>query len=419
MPDPKQTTDDQSASQETESDQETSQDQVTDASAEQTTDDQSASPATESDQQTSQDQVTDASAGETTDDQSASQETGSDQETSQDQVTDESAGQTTDDQGASQQTTDDQTSDSTVPATGGSSSSSTASVDYDTDMQTIRDYVHAVVEAKSKIATAYLSAIDNFQTTVQSASPTEAKPDILGTILKSGLKTIEKTAISAVKEATHADLGPLDEMAHAIYDEIDRAAKAAESLAVGEWIKKTRTSITDAYTQDQTGEALRNQLETEYKNHDEGGRGGYIGGVQIELEAVRTINNKDAPKVPKVEVIEVAFYSAWINQYFNDDCMDGTGFIYLQFNDDGTPDSATVNAPLGDKIAGALNNSMAGAGLSRLLDLDVVKKLCKGDACMCFEGNNVVRKAALNDSVQSFLSSQENWKKFSRFSTGR
>jgi hypothetical protein len=264
-----------------------------------------------------------------------------------------------------------------------------------------------------------LSAIDNFQTTVQSASPTEAKPDILGTILKSGLKTIEKTAISAVKEATHADLGPLDEMAHAIYDEIDRAAKAAESLAVGQWIKKTRTSITDAYTQDQTGEALRNQLETEYKNHDEGGRGGYIGGVQIELEALRIINNKDAPKVPKVEVIEVAFYSAWINQYFNDDCMDGTGFIYLQFNDDGTPDSSTVNAPLGDKIAGALNNSMAGAGLFRLMDLDVVKKLCKGDACMCFEGNNVVRKAALNDSVQSFLSSQDNWKKFSRFSTDR
>src|SRR6266516_111125 len=355
----------------------------------------------------------------TSDDQSATQVGESDQQTSQDQVTDASAGETTDDQGASQQTTDHQVSDSTAPATGGSSSPSTASVDYDTDMQTIRDYVHAVVEAKNKIATAYLSAIDNFQTTVQSASPTEAKPDILGTILKSGLKTIEKTAISAVKEATHADLGPLDEMAHAIYDEIDRAAKAAESLAVGEWIKKTRTSITDAYTQDQTGEELRKQLETEYKNHDEGGRGGYIGGVQIELEAIRTINNKDAPKVPKVEVIEVAFYSAWINQYFNDDCMDGTGFVYLQFNDDGSPDSATVNAPLGDKIAGALNNLMAGACLSRLMYLDVVKKLCKGDACMCFEGNNVVRKAALNDSVQSFLSSQDNWKKFSRFSTGR
>jgi hypothetical protein len=385
----------------------------------QTIDDQSAPQVGESDQDTSQAQATDESAGETTEDQGATQVGESDQQTSQDQVTDESAGETTDDQGASQQTTDDQTSDSTAPATGGSSSSSTATVDYDTDMQTIRDYVHAVVEAKNKIATAYLSAIDNFQTTVQSASPTEAKPDILGTILKSGLKTIEKTAISAVKEATHADLGPLDEMAHAIYDEIDRAAKAAESLAVGEWIKKTRTSITDAFTQDQTGEALRNQLETEYKNHDEGGRGGYIGGVQIELEALRIINNKDAPKVPKVEVIEVAFYSAWINQYFNDDCMDGTGFIYLQFNDDGTPDSSTVNAPLRDKIAGALNNSMAGAGLFRLMDLDVVKKLCKGDACMCFEGNNVVRKAALNDSVQSFLSSQDNWKKFSRFSTDR
>jgi hypothetical protein len=295
---------------------------------------------------------------------------------------------------------------------GGDSSSSTdtaAATDFDTDMQTIRDYVRAVVEGKTKIATAYLSAIDNFQTTVQSASPAEAKPDILGTILKSGLKLIEKQAVTAVKDATGADLGPLVDLAHAIYDEVDRASKAAEGLAVAEWIKNARTSITNAYTQDQTGEALRNQIESEYKNNDEGGRGGYIAGIQNELEAIGNV------RVPREEVIEVTFYSAWINQYFNDDCIDGTGIIYLQFQEDGTATSATVTAPLGDKIAGALNDRMAAAGVSQLMDLDVVKKVCQGDDCMCFEGNNVVRKAASDDSVQSFLSSPDNWKKFNRF----
>jgi len=292
---------------------------------------------------------------------------------------------------------------------GGDTTTATAASDFDTDMQTIRDYVRAVVEAKTRIATAYLAAIDNFQTTVQSASPSEAKPDILGTILKSGLKLIEKQAVDAVKEATSVDLGPLVDLVHAIYDEVDRAAKAAEGLAVAEWIKNARTAITNAYTQDQTGEALRNQIESEYKNNDEGGRGGYIAGIQNELEAIGSV------QVPREEVIEVAFYSAWINQNFNEDCIDGTGIIYLQFQDDGAPTSATVVAPLGDKIAGALNDRMAAAGVSQLMDLDVVKKACMGDVCMCFEGNNVVRKSTSDDSVQSVLSSPENWKKVNRF----
>lgn len=298
------------------------------------------------------------------------------------------------------------------PVSGGSPTSDnmSASNDFETDMQTIRDYVRAVVETKNKMATAYLSAIDNFQTTVQSASPTEAKPDILTVVLKTGLKTIEKIAVTAVKEATQADLGPLVDMVHAIYDEVERANKAAQSLEVGEWIKNARTAITNAYTQDQSGEGLRNQLESEYKNNDEGGRGGYIAGIQNELAAVNSI------QVPKAEVIEVAFYTSWINQHFNNDCIDGTGIIYLQFDDDGTVKSASVNAPQGDKIAGALNNVMSRAGVSGLMNLDVVKKACKGDACMCFEGNNVVRKAASDDSVQAFLTSPDSWKLLTRFS---
>ena len=281
--------------------------------------------------------------------------------------------------------------------------------DFDTDMQTIRDYVNAVVETKTKIATAYLSAIDNFQTTVQSASKAEAKPDMLGVVMKTGLKAAEKAAVTAIKAETGADLGPVADMVHAIYDEIERAAKAAKNLAVADWIKSFRTSVTNAYTQDQTGTALRKQIEGKYNDNDEGGRGGYIGGVQIELDALQTV------VVPPSEVLEVAMYQAWINKQFNGDCMDGSGRIDLQFDDEGTLSSATVNAAQGDKLAGALNNVMSGAGFNQLMDLDVVKKVCKGDHCICFEGNNVVRKDTDDEEAHAFLMSPDTWQLATRF----
>lgn len=281
--------------------------------------------------------------------------------------------------------------------------------DFDTDMQTIRDYVNAVVETKTKIAMAYLSAVDNFQTTVQSASKAEAKPDMLSIVMKTGLKAAEKAAVTAIKAETGADLGPVADMVHGIYDEIERAAKAAKNLAVAEWIKGFRTSVTNAYTQDQTGTALRKQIESEYNDNDEGGRGGYIGGVQIELDALQTV------VVSPSEVLEVAMYQAWINKQFNGDCMDGSGRIDLQFDDDGTLSSATVNAAQGDKLAGALNNVMSGAGLNQLMDLDVVKKVCKGDHCICFEGNNVVRKDTDDEEAHAFLMSRDTWQLATQF----
>lgn len=281
--------------------------------------------------------------------------------------------------------------------------SAPASVDYDTDMQTIRDYVAAVVEAKAKIATALLSAIDNFQTTVTSASPADAKPNILGAIMKSGLKTVEKTAVTAVKSATGADLGPLVEVIQAVSDEIDRAAAASQNLAVAEWIKSTRTAIANAYTQDQTGDALRKQITDQYNANDEGGRGGYIGGIQNELAAVGTV------QAPIAQIPEVAMYESWISQNFNNDCVNGTGIVYIQYGDDGTFTSAAVVAPLADKIAGGLNSQMASAGITRLMDLDVVKKVCKGSDSVCFEGNNVVRKSAADDQNLAFMKDEATW----------
>ena len=68
------------------------------------------------------------------------------------------------------------------------------------------------------------------------------------------------------------------------------------------------------------------------------------------------MEDRDAPHAAATsQTIEVVLYDAWINQNFNDDYIDGTGIINLNFDSDGNPDSAKVVAPLGDKIAAALS----------------------------------------------------------------
>ena len=96
--------------------------------------------------------------------------------------------------------------------------------------------------------------------------------------------------------------------------------------------------------------------------------------------------------------------------------MDGTGIIYLQFDVDCSLTSASVIAPLGDKIAGGLNTQMAAAGINQLMDLNVVKKVCRGSVCMCFEGNNTVRKATDDSDAQQFLQADTTWKLATAFS---
>jgi hypothetical protein len=286
-----------------------------------------------------------------------------------------------------------------------------AALDFEVDMGTIRNYVSAVVEAKDKITTTFIAALDNAQLVFQTASPAEARPDLIGVMLKSGLKSVEKVAVSSVKGATGADLGPLVDMVHAIYDEVTRAAKAAGTRSVADWMARLRTTIVNQYTQGQTGESLRIQIEQEYNQNDEGGRGGYIAGIENELVALRSV------QAPLSQVVELAMYEEWINQNFDNDCIDGSGFVQLVFDSDSNPSSATVVAVLGDRVAARLNDIMSDAGVWQIMDLGVVKQVCFDSECACFEQNNVTRKEVLDGDTQAFLASPDTWQQFTRFTT--
>lgn len=195
----------------------------------------------------------------------------------------------------------------------------------------------------------------------------------------------------------------------AVYEEVDRAGKAGAGNKLGAWIRSVRSAVTNAFTQDQSGTALREQVEREYNANDEGGRSWYIGGIQNEIEALSQI------EVPATQVLERAMYEGWINANFGGDCVDGTGIVRIQFDDDGEFSTAEIVAPQAERIAGALNDLMGQAGVNHVMGLDVVKKVCRGANCMCFEADNRVRMATLDDDATSFLVSEENWSKAWQF----
>ena len=155
--------------------------------------------------------------------------------------------------------------------------------------------------------------------------------------------------------------------------------------------------------------ANSNAWTTENNANDEGGRGWYIGGIENEMQALSQVD------VPATQVLERAMYEAWINANFGGDCVDGTGIVAIAFDDDGELSSASVVAPQAERIAGALNDLLGAAGLDNLMDLDVVKKVCWGDTCMCFEGDNTVRMGTDDADAEAFLTSADTWAKAWQF----
>lgn len=279
----------------------------------------------------------------------------------------------------------------------------------DTAVQTIRDYVSAIMSAMNWIASSYLSAIRNFQTTIQTASPSDIRPNILSSVLRSGLTTAEKLMVTAIKETTETELRPIVDLIHRISDEIEKVTDQAHPGA--DWMNEIRLFVTNACMPDQGGENLQAQLEDEYKRTDSDVRRRYIAGIKKELTAIQTV------ELPSVEKLELAMYIDWINQDFDDDRSNGTGYICIQFTNDGTLSSATVNSPLGDKIAMALNGVMTKAGVARLAELDVAKKVCKGDISVYLERNNVVRQTTMNNEAPMVFAIDDAWKHVPQFTT--
>ncbi len=255
------------------------------------------------------------------------------------------------------------------------------------DIQIIRDWTILRDETLNALMTQFNAALNNFETTIRSDSPTETKPKILSVLAKSAVKLIEKEIASRVE-----GVGPVIELAHAINDEMERAGKSATSLRVGNWIKSLRSSVNNVLTKQVSFEILRKQ----YNESDEGERSNIVADVGEELNQLTEV--ADGLKAITNQIFECGLYEDWINAHFANDCMDGLGNIHIDLTEAGEISEVTVNAPLGEKIEGAFNSRLLGQqegavpGLDRISDIKVGKKVSIGDRSGCFDDRNQFTK---------------------------
>jgi len=286
----------------------------------------------------------------------------------------------------------------------------TTSNNIDTAVPTIHAYVSAIITAKKKITANYLSAIDNFDTLIQSTAPSaEIQPHALSSVLQIGLATIEKIIATTLKEPIGSALQPIMDLIHRASNTISTAPNHA--LSGTEWMGAVRRSLTNLFAEEQSVERLNLQLESAYELYDKDTRDRYITSLKNEMPVLQTL------EFPSAEQLELAIYTAWINQNVDGEGIDDTGHIDIRLIDGGNRSSATVQAPLGDQIAAALNGIMDKAGITHLADLDTVKKVSKGDIIAYFERDNSLRSNPMNnDSAIPFML-DDSWKSVERFTT--
>lgn len=285
--------------------------------------------------------------------------------------------------------------------------------EWEADQDTMRRYAAGVTEAKTKLTLTYLSGVANFETTVQQASPADAKADVVGVALKQAWKKAKGAATSAISKATGVDISPLVELYEAIDEEIERAAKASTSLAAGDWIKKFRSKITDEYGKTNT-EAYLSRLKEYYDKLSKNERTDWITGMQVELEGLKQFHS------PETKTVERTLYEGWINGSFTHCGQEGgNGFVKIDFDKSGELEQAIVNAPLGKNIEGGLEKTFAGA----LTELEVHKQVCSygdlvaggsGYRCVCFDDRNKVRMSSDLVNASELLEKAKKVKIFKR-----
>ncbi len=282
---------------------------------------------------------------------------------------------------------------------------------HDDDIQEMKARADRLADLQSGLLNAYLAALANFQEAMGAPSPSDAQPNVVGAALKAGAKVIAKEVASQLGEAMDLPLKPLLEVATAISDEVDRAAQASTALSLADWIQDLRANVLNANAGTDSRTTLFDDMQQAYNSYNnEDDRLNYIASVQEDNITLKNF------VVPAVQTFEVALSEGWINANFADDVMEA-GVISVVFDDDGNVSSATVECPLGDKVAGLLNRVMTDGGCHRLMDLAVHKRLTQGTHNVGVDDRNQVTMDTTDSDASTFLSSQDTWNKVSGFTS--
>lgn len=280
----------------------------------------------------------------------------------------------------------------------------------DDDMNVIKDYAQSMESFKTRLVIGYLSALSNVVSVFDAPAPEDTRVDIYKVMVKTGVKVMVKQLADAIKREHQVDLTPLVALGEALDKAIDDAAKNAQALTAAEWVQAVRAAISDRFTQAPSPAELEQALKDQYHDlPDADAKTNFIAMLQEEIILIGDAN------VPTTYSVELGIIVAWINGTFDGDCMDGTGKVDVQFSTDNTLQSVTLKTLSAGKLAAVLNRIVSAMEFQSLMEMDVVKRLCRDDRCMCFEGNNVVRKPTDDADAEAFLSSNDAWSLIRKF----
>jgi hypothetical protein len=178
----------------------------------------------------------------------------------------------------------------------------------------VTDFADVLFQKRAAMGQNLLSAIDNFESTMQFASEFEAEPKIAEALLETAINESADYLVGLVDEKIPGT-SQVAAAIKAVNAEVERAAAAQASHNVGAWIRAQRTLVSNHMTGAKEGDlptsvAIKDAILEDlcWRREDGGDHDAAI----MEITAAQA----KLGGVPTVETYLRALYEGWINAYF-------------------------------------------------------------------------------------------------------
>ncbi len=237
----------------------------------------------------------------------------------------------------------------------------------------INDYTGMLERQHQTLLDKSRDALLNFQTTLSTASISEANPDLVSVLASAAYQAGSSLLQSYIKNnAAGAGVAFVVEVASGVSAELDRAAAATVDRQVAGFVKEAVRAIDRRRQRFHPGE-LAEEVSLNFLESSD--RQAFLDGLLAATEGLE----KDV--LPTLPFFELRCYEAWINMHFNGFREDGQGVIGYRFAFDGEIEvlSCRLEAPHRERIEDELNGFFASRaidGVRRPIDLRVRKRAC-------------------------------------------
>jgi hypothetical protein len=237
-------------------------------------------------------------------------------------------------------------------------------------------YARDLAEVERRTVQTYLGALSNFETTIRSASSTEAQADVLGAVFSSVFDQTKAAVVDAIGSEIPG-FGQVVAVFEAVDAEIERAQKAKESYEVGDWIQTQRTDILRIANAAPIDSRIEQELITQYNALPDEEKNDFIVALDKARGKLsdRSTNALRAGVVPDPRRVELWLYETWINKH--------GGVIEFRYDENDSEESPFVlesvdvnDAPFADHIEDGIARVINDNIVPNLGAVRVGKRLC-------------------------------------------